>query len=175
MVRCFVVRDVPLASSGGCQQAACPLAKEPGKTNVAFFTGNLPLKRLMPPSFVLAATEHLHRRIAKMSERIRQLEDALGELQSQHSTEPHPLLREDLLAVNHKDDESLTSPDESGTLSHPPEVLDTFGTLSITDHGISRFFGPTGGSEVGCPLRFSCKNVFRVYFNLHSPLYVSVF
>lgn len=119
--------------------------------------------------FVLAATEHLHRRITKMSERIRQLEDALGELQAQHSTEPHPLLREDLLGVNHNDDESLTPPDESGILSHPPEVLDTFGTLSITDHGISRFFGPTGGSEVRFPLgKVTC------YFNLHPPLYVSV-
>ena len=28
------------------------------------------------------------------------------------------------------------------------EVLDAFGTLSISEHGISRFFGPTGGSEV---------------------------
>lgn len=87
-----------------------------------------------------------------MSERIRQLEDALSEIQSQHSTEPHPLLREDLLGVNHKDDESFVPPDESGGPSHPPEVLDAFGTLSITDHGISRFFGPTGGSEVSFPL-----------------------
>lgn len=88
-----------------------------------------------------------------MGERIRQLEDALSDLQSQHSTEPHPLLREDLLGVNHKDDDSFISPDESGTLTHhPPEVLDAFGTLSITDHGISRFFGPTGGSEVSFPL-----------------------
>ncbi|KAI9571978.1 fungal-specific transcription factor domain-containing protein [Boletus coccyginus] len=97
--------------------------------------------------FILAATEHLHRRIAKMSERIRQLEDALSDLQSQHSTEPHPLLREDLLGVDHKDDEPFTPPDESGTPGHHPDVLDTFGTLSITDHGISRFFGPTGGPE----------------------------
>lgn len=87
-----------------------------------------------------------------MSERIRQLEDALSDLQSQHSTEPHPLLREDLLGVDHQDDEPFNPPDESGTPSHPPEVLERFGTLSITDHGISRFFGPTGGSEVSFPL-----------------------
>jgi hypothetical protein len=86
-----------------------------------------------------------------MGERIRQLEDALGDLQSQHSTEPHPLLREDLLGVNHQDDEPFTPPDESGTPGHPPEVLGAFGTFSITDHGISRFFGPTGGSEVSFP------------------------
>jgi hypothetical protein len=54
-----------------------------------------------------------------MSERIRLLEDAL---QSQHSTEPHPLLCEGLLGVKNKDDEPYIPPDESGTLSHPPEV-----------------------------------------------------
>ncbi|KAH7922072.1 hypothetical protein BV22DRAFT_1037878 [Leucogyrophana mollusca] len=97
--------------------------------------------------FVLAATEHLHRRIAKMSERIRQLEDALGSLQSQHSTEPHPLLRDDLLGVNQRDTEGSAMSDDGMGPSNPPEVLDAFGTLSITDHGISRFFGPTGGSE----------------------------
>lgn len=86
-----------------------------------------------------------------MSERIRQLEDALSDLQSQHSTEPHPLLREDLLGVDHKDEEPFTSPDESGAPGHHPDVLDTFGMLSITDHGISRFFGPTGGPEVSFP------------------------
>ena len=83
-----------------------------------------------------------------MSERVRQLEDALCDLQSQHSKEPHPLLREDPLGVNHKDDDPFIPPDESGTPSHPAELLDTFGTLSINDHGISRFFGLTGGSQV---------------------------
>ena len=29
-----------------------------------------------------------------------------------------------------------------------PEVIDAIGTLSISENGISRFFGPTGGSEV---------------------------
>ncbi|EGN96940.1 hypothetical protein SERLA73DRAFT_75787 [Serpula lacrymans var. lacrymans S7.3] len=98
--------------------------------------------------FVLAATEHLHRRISKMSERIRQLEDALASLQSQHSTEPHPLLRDDLLGVNQdRDDDYAGLTEDAPGPSNPPELIDTFGTLSITDHGISRFFGPTGGSE----------------------------
>lgn len=34
-----------------------------------------------------------------MSERIRSLEDALQQMQSQHSSEPHPLLRQELLAI----------------------------------------------------------------------------
>ena len=57
-----------------------------------------------------------------MSERIRQLEDALCDLQSQYSTESHPLLCEDLLGVKHKYDEPYIPPDESWTLSHPAEV-----------------------------------------------------
>lgn len=99
--------------------------------------------------FVLAATEHLHRQIASMSGRIRQLEDALGLLQSQCSTELHPLLRDDLRGTDQKDEFSqITLPgDNAAGPSNPPEILDAFGTLSITDHGISRFFGPTGGSE----------------------------
>jgi hypothetical protein len=35
-----------------------------------------------------------------------------------------------------------------GTAGPVPDVIDALGTLSISDHGISRFFGPTGGSEV---------------------------
>lgn len=34
-----------------------------------------------------------------MSERIRSLEDALQHMQLQHSSEPHPLLRQELLAI----------------------------------------------------------------------------
>jgi len=98
--------------------------------------------------FVLAATEHLHKRIAKISERVRQLEDALAALQAKHSSEPHPLLREDLLSVNAgQDDDDAGRADEAGP-SHPPEIMDAFGTLSISDHGVARFFGPTGGPEV---------------------------
>jgi hypothetical protein len=98
--------------------------------------------------FVLAATEHLHKRIAKISDRVRQLEDALAALQAKHSNEPHPLLRDDLLSVNAMhDDDDIGKVDEAAP-SHPPEIMDAFGTLSISDHGVSRFFGPTGGPEV---------------------------
>jgi hypothetical protein len=84
-----------------------------------------------------------------MSGRIRQLEDALGVLQSQHSAEPHPLLRDDLRGADQKDEFSpIAQPgDNIPGPSNPPEILDAFGTLSITDNGISRFFGPTGGPE----------------------------
>lgn len=103
--------------------------------------------RLTPDSFVLAATEHLHHRIARLSGRIRQLEDALAVLQSRNSSDPHPLLHADLISNDEKDDEPLMD-DSSGGSGPTSDVIDAFGTLSIADHGISRFFGPTGGSEV---------------------------
>ncbi|KAF5347063.1 hypothetical protein D9758_011653 [Tetrapyrgos nigripes] len=136
--------------------------------------------------FVLAATEHLHRRIGRLSARVRQLEDALSSLHAQHSDNPHPLL--DARANNFDDDDEKDF-EKSGdqraigmgegssdmgisagmdrdrdrsrldgiggdeydrtrkTRVGGRDVIDAFGTLSISDHGISRFFGPTGGSE----------------------------
>ncbi|KAF9474117.1 hypothetical protein BDN70DRAFT_885189 [Pholiota conissans] len=98
--------------------------------------------------FVLAATEHLHRRIANLSGRIRQLEDALAALHAKHSSEPHPLLHVDLIHSDDRDGEAEAGAEEtSGPSTQSGDVLDAFGTLSISEHGISRFFGPTGGSE----------------------------
>ncbi|KIK69750.1 hypothetical protein GYMLUDRAFT_521243 [Collybiopsis luxurians FD-317 M1] len=142
--------------------------------------------------FVLAATEHLHRRIARLSGRIRELEDALANLHSQYAPDdqqPHPLLEHDWLldADEGADDDELEpgsnrgrkigklpfdahgrpislggstgdgvmdDADPGGVKSFRErrvapggDVIDAFGTLSISNHGISRFFGPTGGSE----------------------------
>ncbi|KAI0311789.1 fungal-specific transcription factor domain-containing protein [Amylostereum chailletii] len=95
--------------------------------------------------FVIAATEHLHRRIARMSDRIRQLEDALAVLQGSNSKDPHPLLRDSLLVLDQdKLEEAATESDDG---EGPTDALNAFGTMSISDHGVSRFFGPTGGSE----------------------------
>lgn len=49
--------------------------------------------------FILANTEELHGKIAEMSERIQQLEEAVAYLQSSFSNDPHPLLRSDLLRI----------------------------------------------------------------------------
>ena len=81
---------------------------------------------------------------------MRQLEDALASLQAKHYNEPHPLLRDDLLSANavmDDDDGGVGKADEVGQASLP-QSMDAFGTLSISDHGVSRFFGPTGGPEV---------------------------
>lgn len=95
---------------------------------------------------MLAATEYLHKRIAKMNERIRQLEDALAILQARCSDETHPLLRDDPLPS--KTDPEDEEDGEDVEPAHRADIIDTFGTLSVSDHGVSRFFGPTGGSEV---------------------------
>ncbi|KAF7377431.1 Zn(2)-C6 fungal-type domain-containing protein [Mycena sanguinolenta] len=114
--------------------------------------------------FVLAATEHLHRKIARMGERIRMLEDALTTLHASKGGADgavHPLLVDGEDFTAGVDDpqppnstrrmgepwEVLDGPSDGKTPGANPDVIDAFGTLSISDHGISRFFGPTGGSE----------------------------
>jgi hypothetical protein len=48
---------------------------------------------------VLANTQQLHERIEDLCSRIRELESALGNVQSKVSNEQHPLLRNDLLQL----------------------------------------------------------------------------
>ncbi|OBZ71228.1 putative transcriptional regulatory protein C1F7.11c [Grifola frondosa] len=69
--------------------------------------------------FILANTEQLHDKIKSMSKRIRELEEALHVIQSQHSTDPHPLLRPELLLIK-------KSPELFGVDPHliPPPVSD---------------------------------------------------
>src|SRR5712675_3041239 len=96
-------------------------------------------------SFVIAATEHLHRRIARMGDRIRQLEDALALLHASTSKEPHPLLSEKAMAVDGENlDDKLQDSEDEGT----GQVSRALGTLSVSDRGLSRFFGSTGGSDL---------------------------
>ncbi|KAH0586704.1 hypothetical protein H2248_007920 [Termitomyces sp. 'cryptogamus'] len=105
--------------------------------------------------FVIAATEHLHRRIAALSARIRLLEDALISLQASH-----PLLHPDLVARENDDlgmmDEEMKV--DKGNKEKKGDVIDALGTLSISDHGVSRFFGPTGGIESLLIVRFPLSN-----------------
>ncbi|KAJ7220750.1 fungal-specific transcription factor domain-containing protein [Mycena pura] len=115
--------------------------------------------------FVLAATEHLHRKIARMGARIRRLEDALGALHAAQGgvdAAVHQLLAdsEDYSVPEERDPAARRGAGtwealEDGAEGKAPggggggggDVIDAFGTLSISDHGISRFFGPTGGCE----------------------------
>ncbi|KAK7680387.1 hypothetical protein QCA50_016627 [Cerrena zonata] len=115
--------------------------------------------------FILADTDRLHRKIVEMSDRIRQLEDALAILQaSTGARDPHPLLSRDLLGIKsgiELHSASLaggstnvgadSSSDNSGT--NPPAnsenemVLEVFGTLAVRDDGGARFFGSSAGQE----------------------------
>ncbi|KAH8997103.1 fungal-specific transcription factor domain-containing protein [Lactarius hatsudake] len=122
---------------------------------------------------VVAATEHLHRRIDRMSDRIRELEDALAVLQGSRSSEPHPLLCGGSLFVDtDKPDEQPQESEDEGV----DEVTKSFGTLTVSDHGLSRFFGSTGGSDllllekddsVGSPSQTTESNSSRLSLPLH--------
>ncbi|KAH8997101.1 hypothetical protein EDB86DRAFT_2803568, partial [Lactarius hatsudake] len=94
--------------------------------------------------FVIAATDYLYRRIDRMSDRIRELEDALAVLQGSRSSDPHPLLCEGSLVDTAKFDEQPQESEDEGA----DEVTKSFGTLTVSDHGLSRFFGSTGGSDL---------------------------
>ena len=89
-----------------------------------------------------------------MSDRIRQLEDALAVVHSTVTTEPHPLLSRDLMkiksslelhsAVEDQEKEALKK-EEDG---EDTQYIDAFGTLAIRDDGAATFFGRSAGSEV---------------------------
>lgn len=103
------------------------------------------LNLLIRSRYVLANTEALHDKIREMCERIRQLEDALAILQATTTSDPHPLLREELLAVKKGIEVTVhNSEDEDPDMT----VADGLGTLSISEKGVSRFIGRSGGLEV---------------------------
>ncbi|KAJ7886974.1 fungal-specific transcription factor domain-containing protein, partial [Mycena leptocephala] len=117
-------------------------------------------------TLVRGATEHLHREIRRMGEHIRILEDALVALHAGIGGADgamHPLLLagEDFSLA--ADDSPVAPAGAASRMGEPWEVLEgpdsktavaglsagiDAGTLSISDHGTSCFFGPTGGTEV---------------------------
>ncbi|KAF9030945.1 hypothetical protein BDZ89DRAFT_1064266 [Hymenopellis radicata] len=97
--------------------------------------------------FVLADTSQLHNKISEMGQRIRQLEDALAIFQAGVSTEVHPLLREDLLAIKFGPDATQTTETEKRTKDISIDSIDALGTLTIGDRGEGRYFGRSAGSE----------------------------
>ena len=79
-----------------------------------------------------------------MSQRIRQLEDALEISHASNSTSHHPLLREELLAIKRGVAPSAPAPSENEAEFDYVEAL---GMMSISDRGVSRFIGSSGGGE----------------------------
>ncbi|TFK95410.1 fungal-specific transcription factor domain-containing protein [Pterulicium gracile] len=95
--------------------------------------------------FILADTAELHHKIAQMSSRIRQLEEALEILQ-----DGHPLLSEDMLRIKFGS-EVFNAPNRTneGTALPPTieESVDALGTLTLNDEGDVKYYGSSGGSE----------------------------
>lgn len=73
---------------------------------------------------ILSTTENLRGKVDGLTERIRELEEALAALQAQHSDAPHPLL-------SGPDDQPITS----------------FGSLMVKEDGNVEFFGATSTVE----------------------------
>ncbi|TDL27742.1 hypothetical protein BD410DRAFT_327726 [Rickenella mellea] len=107
--------------------------------------------------FVLADTERLHRKLSEMSDRIRQLEDALSTLHSKLSRDAdcHPLLQSDLLGIKTLQ-EVHANPDIASrtpktamrtSAAGSNDYIDAFGTLAIRNDGAETFYGRSAGSE----------------------------
>jgi hypothetical protein len=81
-------------------------------------------------SFVLANTETLHEKINELANRVRSLEDALGQSHSLNSTDIHPLLSEDLLQIKRPLERERVDPNPSKEEpSSSGEAIDALGSL----------------------------------------------
>ena len=103
-----------------------------------------------PFRFVLAATEHLEHRRATMEARMHALEDALAILHSTQSEDTHPLLLESLEEEPFEPSPEDLAADQEASGTPAEEALPTrsVGALHMDELGSSRFYGPSGGSEV---------------------------
>ena len=95
---------------------------------------------------LLSNTAQLHRKLSEMSQRIRQLEDALEISHSSNSSHNHPLLREELLSIKRGVAPSNAAPEVEAD-GPEGDYVEAMGTMSISQRGVSRFIGRTGGSE----------------------------
>lgn len=78
----------------------------------------------------------------------RQLEDALEISHAANSSHNHPLLREELLSIKRGVAMAPTPAAQEGEADAPEgDYVEAMGTMSISERGISRFIGRTGGGE----------------------------
>ncbi|KIY64549.1 hypothetical protein CYLTODRAFT_401701 [Cylindrobasidium torrendii FP15055 ss-10] len=117
--------------------------------------------------FVLAATEHLHRKIEFMTGRIRQLEDTLAQCQSPFAAQS-VLQQPEILELELRMSESEQSSPERDSSPENYVLPDNQGTLTMGQHGVSKFFGATGGCE---GLIMAAEDTFPAYAS--SPLSTS--
>jgi hypothetical protein len=122
----------------------------------------IPLLTDYSPRFVLADTAKLHQKISQMSDRIRQLEDALSIAQSAltgPNGEPHPLLDRELLKIRSSIELHSAATNGAGLGGEEAlepcaeedaddeQYIDAFGTLAIREGGGATFFGRSAGQE----------------------------
>ncbi|RPD64305.1 hypothetical protein L226DRAFT_460396 [Lentinus tigrinus ALCF2SS1-7] len=101
------------------------------------------------PRFVLASTQDLHEKINQLANRVRELEDALRTSHALHSLEPHPLLSEDLLRIKApiQRENLINTGAPNGSSDEPgADVVDSFGSLAISDTGRTNYFGQATSS-----------------------------
>ncbi|KAI9064180.1 hypothetical protein FKP32DRAFT_1570746 [Trametes sanguinea] len=99
--------------------------------------------------FVLASTQDLHEKINQLASRVRDLEDALRTSHAQHSPEPHPLLSEELLRIKapiQRENLINTGTSNGNSEEQSGDVVDSFGSLSISDNGRTNYFGQATSS-----------------------------
>ncbi|EJD07479.1 uncharacterized protein FOMMEDRAFT_115738 [Fomitiporia mediterranea MF3/22] len=98
--------------------------------------------------FILASTQELHEKISELCSRVRELEDALRESHSNLSDQHHPLLTEELLRIKMPLQRETSEPNQQDGNKEElsPDVVDSFGSLSISQTGKTKFYGHTANS-----------------------------
>jgi len=135
----------------GRKQALSPLGREHGNW-VALTHRSVTNPNLC--SFVLSDTQELHEHILTMSQRIRQLEEALATAADQHTASGiHPLLSDDLLTIKFGPESGMNGEFSTDSHEDEPETdhnLSTPGSLFKYPDGGTKYFGPSGGSGEHC-------------------------
>jgi hypothetical protein len=112
--------------------------------------------------FVLASTTELHEKISQLANRVRDLEDSLRSTHSQITDEPHPLLGEELLRIKaplqREPSGSRASSGQSVKEEEDnPDMVDAFGSLSISISGRAKYFGSMANSWVRAFVQNICS------------------
>jgi hypothetical protein len=102
--------------------------------------------------FVLASTQELHEKITELCSRVRDLEDGLKTAHAKTSSEPHPLLSDELLRIKAplQREAPLRNPTTVNQQEEEnnPDVIDSFGTLAINIEGHTSYYGQFANSWV---------------------------
>ncbi|KAG6888565.1 hypothetical protein C0995_007354 [Termitomyces sp. Mi166 len=101
--------------------------------------------------FVLASTQELHEKISELANRVRQLEDGLRTAHARSSPDVHPLLTEELLRIKaplQREPAAMRNQNAHVVKEEEqnPDIIDAFGTLSISISGRTKYYGTQANS-----------------------------